>query len=51
MVETEPGMKGDTVSNVTKAAKVETGGTVQFPVYQQGEIIRVDTRDGSYVNR
>ena len=52
MVETEPGMKGDTCSNVTKAAKVETGGTVQVPLFiNEGEIIRVDTRDGSYVER
>lgn len=44
--------KGDTVSNVTKPAKVETGITVQVPPFiNEGDTITVDTRDGSYVTR
>jgi elongation factor P len=52
VVETVPGVKGDTVNNVTKAATVETGAVVQVPLFiDEGEKIRVDTRDGSYVER
>lgn len=52
IVECEPGVKGDTVSNVTKEAKLETGATVQVPLFvEQGEIIRVDTRTGTYMER
>ena len=49
---TEPGIKGDTVTNATKPATVETGATVRVPLFiNEGEKIRVDTRDGSYVER
>lgn len=49
---TEPGLKGDTATNATKPATVETGATVRVPLFiNEGEIIEVDTRDGSYVNR
>jgi elongation factor P len=49
---TEPGMKGDTATNATKPATVETGATVRVPLFiNEGEKIRVDTRDGSYVER
>jgi len=49
---TEPGIKGDTATNATKPATVETGATVRVPLFiNQGEKIRVDTRDGSYVER
>ena len=49
---TEPGVKGDTVSNVTKAAALETGATVQVPLFvTEGERVRVDTRDGRYLGR
>src|SRR3954454_4280663 len=49
---TEPGVKGDTVSNVTKAAVLETGATVQVPLFvNEGERVRVDTRDGRYLGR
>ncbi len=49
---TVPGVKGDTVSNVTKEAEVESGVKVQVPLFiNEGDIIRVDTRDGSYVAR
>jgi elongation factor P len=52
VVETEPGLKGATVSNVTKAAKVETGLTVQVPPFiSEGEAILVNTADGSYQAR
>jgi elongation factor P len=49
---TEPGVRGDTVSGVTKPATVETGATVQVPLFvNKGDRIRVDTRTGSYVER
>lgn len=52
IVETEPGVRGDTVSGATKPAKVETGATVQVPLFiNEGDVIKVDTRDGSYVER
>ena len=52
IVETEPGIKGDTATNVTKAATVETGATVQVPIFiEEGEVIKVDTRTGDYLGR
>jgi elongation factor P len=52
VVETEPGLKGSTVSNVTKPAKLETGLVVQVPPFiSQGERIRVSTSEGSYLER
>jgi elongation factor P len=52
IVETEPGLKGATVSNVTKPAKLETGLVVQVPPFiNNGERIRVSTTDGSYMER
>ena len=52
VVETEPGMKGASVSNVTKAAKLETGLVVQVPPFiTQGEKIRVSTSEGTYQER
>jgi len=52
VVETDPGFKGDTVNNVTKPAKLETGLTVQVPVFiKEGESIKVDTRNRNYVER
>ncbi len=49
---TEPGLKGDTATNATKPAKVETGAEVRVPLFiNEGEIIEVDTRDGSYQGR
>ena len=48
----EPGIKGDTASNVTKPATIETGAIVQVPLFvKEGERIRVDTRTGEYVER
>ncbi|MDR2804049.1 MAG: elongation factor P [Dysgonamonadaceae bacterium] len=49
---TEPGLKGDTATNATKPATVETGATVRVPLFiNEGEKIEVDTRDGSYIGR
>jgi elongation factor P len=52
ITETEPGVKGDTATNVTKAATVETGAIVQVPIFiESGEIIKIDTRSGEYLGR
>lgn len=52
VVSTDPGFKGDTVSGATKPARLETGATVQVPLFiQSGDVIRIDTRDQSYVER
>jgi elongation factor P len=52
VVETEPSIKGATVSNVTKAAKMDTGLVVQVPPFiHEGEKIRISTTDGSYLER
>jgi elongation factor P len=52
VVETEPGLKGSTVSNVTKPAKMETGLVVQVPAFiNEGERIRVSTTEGGYLER
>jgi elongation factor P len=52
VVETEPGLKGSTVSNVTKPAKMETGLVVQVPAFiNEGEKIRVSTTEGGYLER
>ena len=50
--DTEPGLKGATVTNVYKPATLETGAVVSVPPFiEKGEIIRVDTRDGKYLER
>ncbi len=52
VVEAEPGVKGDTVSNVTKPALTESGLTVQVPIFvNEGDLIRVNTETGQYVER
>lgn len=52
ITETEPGVKGDTATNTTKAATLETGLEVQVPLFiKQGEKIKVDTRTSQYVER
>lgn len=52
VVETEPGVKGDTATNVTKAATVETGAIIQVPIFiEEGEVIQIDTRSGEYLSR
>ena len=52
VIETEPGVKGNTATNVTKAATVETGAVVQVPIFiEAGEKIQIDTRTGEYLGR
>jgi|SRR5262245_17716208 len=52
VTQSEPGMKGDTASGATKPATIETGATIQVPLFiKEGEVIRVDTRTGQYVER
>lgn len=49
---TEPGLRGDTATNTLKPATVETGATVRVPLFiEAGEKIRVDTRNGAYIER
>jgi elongation factor P len=52
IVETDPGVRGDTAQGGVKPAKLETGAVVRVPLFiEQGEVIRVDTRTGAYVSR
>ena len=52
VAQTEPGVKGDTVSNVTKPATLETGAVVQVPLFVNvGDRIKVDPREGRYISR
>ena len=52
VVRTDPGAKGDTVSNVTKPAELETGATVNVPLFvNEGDRLRIDTRTRQYVSR
>ncbi len=52
VTETEPGVKGNTATNVTKNAVVETGATVRVPIFiNEDEYIRIDTRTGEYMER
>lgn len=52
IVETDPGMRGDTSGGGGKPAKLETGAVVRVPLFvQEGELIKVDTRNGEYVSR
>ena len=52
ITETEPGVKGNTATNVTKPATVETGAVVKVPGFMnEGELIKIDTRDGSCLGR
>lgn len=52
IIETEPGVKGNTATNVTKPATVETGAVVMVPGFiEEGEIIKIDTRNGEYLSR
>ena len=49
---TEPGVKGDTVSNVTKPATLETGVVIQVPIFvNEGDRVKVDTRTREYLGR
>src|SRR5690625_226418 len=52
IVETDPGLRGDTSGSGGKPAHLETGATVRVPLFvQEGEVIRVDTRSGEYLSR
>jgi elongation factor P len=52
VIETEPGVKGDTVSNVTKPATLETGAIIQVPLFvAKGERIKVDPKERRYISR
>ena len=52
VVETEPGIKGNTATGATKPAKVETGYLVQVPLFvAEGNILKIDTRTGEYIER
>ncbi|MDR3111861.1 MAG: elongation factor P [Elusimicrobiota bacterium] len=52
IAESEPGVKGDSVSNLTKMAKLETGADIRVPLFiKEGDRIKVDTRTGEYVER
>jgi elongation factor P len=52
VVKTDPGLRGDTASGGSKPATLETGAVVQVPLFiDQGEILRIDTRTGAYIER
>lgn len=52
VVKTDPGFKGDTATNATKPATLETGAEIRLPLFiDEGEMIRVDTRTGEYMER
>ncbi len=52
VVETDPGVRGDTATGGTKPAKLETGAVVQVPLFiEQGQLIRVDRREDKYLTR
>jgi len=52
VVETDPGLRGDTVSGGSKPAKLETGKVIQVPLFiQVGDVVKVDTRTGEYIER
>ena len=52
IVETDPGLRGDTATGGTKPAKLATGAVVRVPLFLDiGDVVRVDTRTGEYMNR
>lgn len=52
VAETDPGMRGDTVTGATKAATLSTGAVVKVPLFvEQGDMLKIDTRKGEYVSR
>ncbi len=52
IIETDPGLRGDTATGGQKSAKVETGAVIRVPLFlNEGEVIRIDTRTGAYVSR
>ncbi len=49
---TEPGVRGDTATNVTKPAKIETGAEIRVPIFiNEGDVVKIDTRSGNYMER
>ncbi len=52
IIETEPGTRGDTATNVTKPAKIDTSYVMNVPIFiNEGDIVRIDTRTGAYADR
>ena len=52
ITQTEPGVKGDTATNVTKPATLETGAEIKVPIFiNEGDKIQIDTRTGQYMSR
>ena len=52
VIKADPGVKGDTATNVTKPATVETGAEIKVPLFiNEGEKIQIDTRTGEYLGR
>jgi elongation factor P len=52
VVETVPGVRGDTATAGTKPARVETGANVNVPLFiNEGDVLKIDTRTGSYIER
>ena len=52
VIETEPGVKGNTATGATKPATLETGFTLQVPLFiNEGDNIKIDTRSGEYIER
>ena len=52
VTETEPGVKGDTATNVTKPATLETGAAIKVPLFiNEGDVIKIDTRTSEYLQR
>ena len=52
VIETDPGVRGDTATGGSKPAKMETGAMVRVPLFiNEGEVLRIDTRTGEYISR
>jgi elongation factor P len=52
VAQTDPGLRGDTVSGATKPARLETGATLNVPLFvNTGDVLKVDTRTGAYLER
>lgn len=52
VIKSEPGVKGDTASGATKPAELETGAVIQVPLFvEEGDVVKIDTRDGAYIER
>ena len=49
VIETEPGVRSDTATGASKSAKLETGASIQVPLFvNEGDVLKIDTREGSY---